>query len=62
VCLLAYGGILKGILPTSTAISWESHAAGLVAGIVLAWIGSKLNLPHKDLEIKPVGLSITIEK
>jgi membrane associated rhomboid family serine protease len=62
VCLLAYGGILKGILPTLTAISWESHAAGLVAGIVLAWIGSKLNLPHKDLEIKPVGLSITIEK
>jgi len=38
VCLLAYGGILKGILPTSTAISWESHAAGLVAGIMLAWI------------------------
>ena len=42
VCLFAYGGMLKGILPTSTAISWESHVAGLVAGIVLAWAGSKL--------------------
>jgi len=46
VCLLAYGGILKGILPTSTAISWESHAAGLVAGIVLAWIGSGREHSH----------------
>ena len=42
VCLLAYGGILKGILPTSTAISWESHAAGLVAGIMLAWIVTRV--------------------
>jgi membrane associated rhomboid family serine protease len=62
VCLLAYGGILKGILPTSSAISWESHVAGLAAGIVLAWIASKLNPPHKTLEIKPVGLGINIEK
>ena len=62
VCLLAYGGILKGILPSSTAISWESHVAGLAAGIVIAWVGSKLNPPHKTLEIKPVGLGINIEK
>jgi len=48
-CLLAYGGILKGILPGSKAISWESHAAGLFAGIVLACVGSKLNPTHKEL-------------
>jgi membrane associated rhomboid family serine protease len=62
VCLFAYGGILKGILPTSTAISWESHVAVLVAGIVLAWIASKLNPVRKDLEGKPMGLGITTEK
>lgn len=62
VCLFAYGGMLKGILPTSTAISWESHVAGLVAGIVLAWAGSKLNPLLKDVDNKPVGLSATIEK
>lgn len=62
VCLFAYGGMLKGILPTSTAISWESHVAGLVAGIVLAWVGSKRNPSRKDVDIKPVGFSATIEK
>ena len=62
VCLFAYGGMLKGILPTATAISWESHVAGLVSGIAIAWIGSKLNPPPKDLEIKPVGLGATLEK
>jgi membrane associated rhomboid family serine protease len=51
VCLFAYGGMLKGILPTSTAISWESHVAGFVAGIVLAWIGSKLFPPQKTDKI-----------
>lgn len=42
VCLLGYGGMLRGVLPTSTAVSWEGHAAGLVAGITLAWLASKL--------------------
>src|SRR5215467_1751289 len=30
VCVLVYGGMLKGIFPTSTPVSWESHLAGLV--------------------------------
>ena len=41
VCLLAYGGLLKGLLPTSTAISWEAHLAGFLSGVGLAWLNSK---------------------
>jgi membrane associated rhomboid family serine protease len=43
VCLLGYGGILRGVLPTSAAISWEGHAAGLLVGVALAWFISKLD-------------------
>jgi len=42
VCMLAYGGMLRGILPTSTAVSWEGHFSGLVVGVALAWFTSKL--------------------
>ena len=61
VCLLLYGGMLKGIVPTSTPISWESHVAGLVSGILLAWLNSKVN-PSEDDEIKPGKLAQPIEK
>ena len=43
VCILGYGGIVRGVLPSSTAVSWESHIAGLAAGVALAWAGSKIN-------------------
>ena len=42
VCVVGYGGMLRGLLPGAAAISWESHAAGLVAGIALAWLTSKM--------------------
>ena len=48
VCILGYGGMLRGILPTSAAVSWEGHLAGLAAGIVLAWFTSKVkNTPNE---------------
>jgi membrane associated rhomboid family serine protease len=55
VCLLAYGGMLRGMLPTSAAISWESHVAGLLAGVGLAWAASRLNAPRKDAESSSAG-------
>jgi membrane associated rhomboid family serine protease len=60
ICLLGYGGMLKGILPSSAAISWESHLAGLVAGIALAWTTSKFNPPQKKLVITPTSLTSTL--
>ncbi|HSU53141.1 MAG TPA: rhomboid family intramembrane serine protease [Candidatus Dormibacteraeota bacterium] len=41
-CILVYGGMLKGLLPTANGVSWEGHLAGLASGIVLAAAGSKL--------------------
>jgi membrane associated rhomboid family serine protease len=41
VCILGYGGIVKGILPTQAGVSWEGHLAGLVAGVVLGALMSK---------------------
>jgi len=58
VCLVAYGGILTGILPRSATVSWEGHAAGLISGIALARITSKLTSnasPVPTTAIPPVS-------
>lgn len=41
ICIFLFWGILRGILPTASAVSWEGHAAGLVTGIGLAWSAPK---------------------
>jgi membrane associated rhomboid family serine protease len=48
VCILAYGGLIRGVVPTSGPVSWESHLAGLLAGIALASITARLKKPSKD--------------
>jgi membrane associated rhomboid family serine protease len=42
VCIVGYGGIIRGILPTSAAVSWEGHLAGLLTGVGTAWFFSKV--------------------
>ncbi len=40
--MVAYGGIFYGVLPTHPFVSWESHMAGTLVGVVTAF-----NLAHK---------------
>jgi membrane associated rhomboid family serine protease len=58
VCILGYGGMIRGIVPTSAGISWESHLAGLVAGIAVASLMAKLNKTSSGpTDITPGSLS-----
>lgn len=38
ITLYYFGSIILGIIPTSKLISWESHLAGLIAGIALVYL------------------------
>jgi len=38
-CGFIYGGLIWGLSPFQTGVSWEAHGAGLVAGVLLARIG-----------------------
>lgn len=37
VLLLVYGGILVGVLPTATGVSWQGHLGGAIGGAAAAW-------------------------
>jgi membrane associated rhomboid family serine protease len=36
VLLIFYGGVLLGVLPTSTAVSWQAHLGGAIGGVIAA--------------------------
>ncbi len=59
VCIVGYGGMLRGLVPNSNGISWEAHLFGLLAGIALAWLGSRLFPVQKRSETKPVEVATT---
>jgi membrane associated rhomboid family serine protease len=42
VVLIFYGGMIIGILPLRTYVSWEGHLFGLLAGISAAWMNLQL--------------------
>ena len=41
VTVMAYGGLLWGILPLRSYMSFESHLFGLIAGIAIVWLDRK---------------------
>jgi len=55
VCILGYGGIVRGILPTSSAVSWEGHLAGFISGITLAWFISNVKQAGMEGAGKPLA-------
>ena len=40
VTVMAYGGLLWGIVPLRSYVSFESHLFGLIAGFVVVWLGA----------------------
>ena len=38
VVLLVYGGLLWGVLPGASGVSWQAHLGGAVGGVVAAWL------------------------
>lgn len=45
VTVMAYGGLIWGILPLRSYVSFESHLFGLIAGVLVVWLGEKFNRP-----------------
>jgi len=42
IVVLLYGGIIYGIFPAQTGVSWESHLMGAVVGVVTAYTLSRV--------------------
>lgn len=38
VILLVYGGLLWGVLPGASGVSWQAHLGGAVGGVLAAWL------------------------
>ncbi len=38
ITIALYGGLIWGVLPTRSYISFEAHLFGLIAGVVVAWL------------------------
>lgn len=38
VILAVYGGVLWGVLPMTTGVSWQAHLGGAAGGVLAAWL------------------------
>ncbi len=47
VVVLLYGGLVLGVLPTQSGVSWQGHLFGAVGGIVVAYWLSKRSQPAR---------------
>ena len=36
--MLVYGGLIWGVLPGATGVSWQAHLGGAVGGVLAAWL------------------------
>ena len=41
--VMAYGGLIFGILPLRSYVSFESHLFGLIAGFAVVWLDRKFS-------------------
>jgi membrane associated rhomboid family serine protease len=41
IVIALYGGLIWGVLPTKSYISFEAHLFGLIAGVTVAWLERK---------------------
>ena len=48
--LLFYGGMIWGVLPGASGISWQAHLGGAVGGVLAAWA-----LHRRAVRRQPVG-------
>lgn len=48
VIVFLYGGMVWGVLPLEESISWESHALGVVGGVLCAVIFRKEGPQRKE--------------
>ncbi len=38
IILFVYGGMIWGVLPSGSGISWQAHAGGAAGGVIAAWL------------------------
>ena len=48
ITIALYGGLIWGILPTRSYISFEAHLSGLIAGVVVAWLERRFGNSDND--------------
>ncbi|HEY9312834.1 rhomboid family intramembrane serine protease [Williamsia sp.] len=55
VVFLIYGGILWGVVPAGTGVSWQGHLFGAAGGILAAWYLSKKDRKKAQPPPSPYG-------